>query len=110
MLRSYLICLSLLSFSVIISGQSTINGTVIDEVSGKPMSGVTVKTRYPSEDITDDNGLFSVIHSLRDKVFIQLEWNGLIREVHHDQLATEGLNLGSIVFSGNEIITPDVEL
>src|SRR5688500_9320007 len=99
MLRSYLICLSLLSFSVIISGQSTINGTVIDEVSGKPMSGVTVKTLYPSEDITDDNGLFSIIHTTGDEVYLQLEWNGITREIDHDQLATEGLNLGSLVFS-----------
>src|SRR5688500_7910926 len=110
MLRSYLICLSLLSFSVIIFGQSTIKGTVIDEVSGKPMSGVTVKTLYPSEDITDENGLFSVIHKSGDKVYILLEWNGVTREINHDQLATEGLNLGSLVFSGNEVITQDVEL
>lgn len=110
MLRSLLICLFLASYSTISYTQSILRGIIIDEISGASMPGVTVRSLYPDEVLTDQDGRFRIRQTTGSSIKLFFDLNGESYEFNSIEKASDDMDLGSIAFQSTSSIVDEVEL
>src|SRR4030095_11381541 len=109
MVRSILIFFILIFINVFVNSQSIITGTVIDDATGEPLFGVTVRTSLPDQTTTDNEGHFTIKHSEVDDIVIIFEWNGETTEYKSKAAAIASTDLGKILIHSN-LVVQDAEL
>jgi hypothetical protein len=110
MLRSFLISCFILALSSFITSQTTITGTVIDEISGQPLAGITVRSDYPDQTTTDDEGKFSIKHASVGDIVLYFEQNGESIEYRQQVTSSEMVDLGNITVNMSPVPETEVEL
>src|SRR3990170_183825 len=102
MFRNHLICIVFTLISGFSFSQATVQGTLTDQITGNPLSGIEVKTSFPDKSITDDKGNFSVRHRSDEAILLFIEWqNGLV-EWKSNMLATATVNVGTVTITTNQ--------
>ena len=98
MLRSLLIPL----FSILIFGltysQTTIQGTIVDYITGEPVPGIKVSSLLQDMALTDEDGRFSIQHSQGKTLYLLIERGNEVLEWKTDQVVSDGMDLGKIEF------------
>ncbi len=100
MLRSLLLCLFGISALTAGKAQITVTGTLTDDLSGLPLSGVRISSELPDETQTDANGMFFIQHPEAQDIFLRFELEGEVREFVQPRAEGDTIDLGvfSMVF------------
>ena len=56
--------------------QITVTGTLLDEISQEPLSGVKVSSNLPDKVMTDANGFFTIQHAENDDILLFFDLDG----------------------------------
>ena len=95
-----------ISLVLVVTGQSTISGTVVSEDSGEPLIGASIAIPGSiTGTVTDLEGNFSLIVSAEFPVKVSVSYTGFeTREIIYDDNSPQTIELVEGVLWGNEII------
>lgn len=90
-----LVCLL---FTGILTGQSTLTGILLDDISGQPFKNVIVTSDLPAQSVTGDDGSFSIDHKNGISLQLKFRFNDEVFQFTSDEIVNRNLDLGSIRF------------
>lgn len=90
--------------------QITLSGRLLDEVTQQPLAGAQIRTSLPDQAITDENGLFRVLHIGIKDIRLELESNGRSGQYGMQLSQVGDTNLGDIYFHPVSTNLDDQEL